>query len=282
VQAEPASPRVSPRAGWTAAATLDVLSAFLPNRAVSRRSIALIAAAQVTVAVLLWYRAVPLVIPRPGEVVAALENLWMVHGLGHELWVSLSTSLEAVALSAALGLLLSYATVLPAFRPVAGLVSKGRFLGLVGLTFTFTLATGGGHSLKVALLTFGMLVFYVTSMSSVIAAIPRDKFEYARALGLGEGRVVFEVVVRGTADEALELLRQNAAMGWTLLTMVEGLARAEGGVGALLLNQTKHFHLAQVFAIQASILGMGILQDYALGVFRQLLCPYADLKRERR
>ena len=47
--------------------------------------------------------------------------------------------------------------------------------------------------------------------------------------------------------------------------MVEGIARSEGGVGAMLLNQNKHFHLAEVFAIQLLILVVGILQDYGIG-----------------
>ena len=83
---------------------------------------------------------------------------------------------------------------------------------------------------------------------------------------MGEWRVVWEVVVRGTADKALEVLRQNAAIGWMMLTMVEGISRSEGGVGAMLLNQNKHFHLAEVFAIQLLILLVGVLQDYGLGV----------------
>lgn len=262
--------------------TMDLTAAFLPNRAVSRRTIAALAVAQAAVLVLVWMSAPPAVFPRPGEVLQALAELWMVQGLGRELLASFTTSLEALALSAGIGLLLAYATVLPALRPLAGLVSKGRFLGLAGLTFAFTLAVGGGHPLKVALLTFGMAVFFVTSMAAVIAAIPRERFEHARTLGMSEWRVVLEVVVLGTADEALELVRQNAAMGWTLLTMVEGLVRSEGGVGTMLLDQNKHFHLAQVLAIQLAILGVGILQDYGIGVARRVLCPYADLKRERR
>ena len=65
---------------------------------------------------------------------------------------------------------------------------------------------------------------------------------------MSEWRAVWEVVVLGTADKAFDVLRQNAAIGWMMLTMVEGIARAEGGVGAMLLNQSKHFHLAEVFA----------------------------------
>jgi NitT/TauT family transport system permease protein len=170
----------------------------------------------------------------------------------------------------------------PAFRPIATAVSKGRFLGLIGLTFVFTLMVGGGRPLKVSLLVFGMTVFFVTSMAAEVLAIPREKFDHARTLRMNEWKVVWEVVILGTADRAFEVLRQNAAIGWMMLTMVEGISRSEGGVGAMLLNQNKHFRLAEVFAIQITILLMGMLQDYGIGAARRLLLPYADLTLERR
>ncbi len=50
----------------------------------------------------------------------------------------------------------------------------------------------------------------------------------------------------------------------------------------MLLNQNKHFHLAEVFAIQFLILFVGLLQDYGIGVLKRLVCPYASLALERR
>ena len=99
---------------------------------------------------------------------------------------------------------------------------------------------------------------------------------------MSEWRVVWEVVVLGTFDKAIEVMRQNAAIGWMMLTMVEGISRAEGGVGAMLLNQNKHFHLAEVFAIQLVILSVGLGQDYGIGLFKRLVCPYAELTLERK
>ena len=176
---------------------------------------------------------------------------------------------------------LAYLTVLPVFRPLVAAVSKGRFLSIVGFTFIFTLIFGGGHPLKTSLLVFAVTVFYVTSMAAVIAAIPKGDFDHARTLRMSEWRVVWEVVILGTADKAFEVLRQNAAMGWMMLTMVEGIVRSEGGVGAMLLGESKHFLLAEVFAIQLVILLVGLFQDYVIGVARRLVCPYADLTLER-
>jgi NitT/TauT family transport system permease protein len=259
----------------------DLASAFLPNRAVSRTAIQILIAVEALLFLLIWWQSPWAVLPRPREVAAALGSLWMTQGLGPELWTSFISNVQALAITLVISLGLSYLTVLPAWRPIAAAASKGRFIGLTGLTFLFTLIFGGGHPLKISLLVFGMSVFFVTSMSAVVAAIPKEKFDYARSLRMSEFQVVWEVVVLGTADQAVEVLRQNAAMGWMMLTMVESISRSEGGVGAMLLNQNKHFHLAEVFAIQILILIVGMAQDYGIGVTKRLLMPYASLTLER-
>jgi len=263
-------------------ASAALTSVLAPNRVLSRATMRLLVATQAGAALLFWWLSPLEVLPNPAEVAVGLRTLWLEQGLGRELITSFLTNLEALAITLVISLVLSYLTVVPFFRPIAAAVSKGRFLGLIGLTFVFTLIVGGGHPLKVSLLVFGMTVFFVTSMIDVVAAIPKEAFDHARTLRMSEWRTVWEVVVLGTKDKAIELLRQNAAIGWMMLTMVEGIARSEGGVGAMLLNQNKHFHLAEVFAIQLLILLVGILQDYALGFLKRLMAPYAELTLERR
>jgi NitT/TauT family transport system permease protein len=119
-------------------------------------------------------------------------------------------------------------------------------------------------------------------MSSVVANIPKEEFDHARSLRMSNWRAVYEVIILGKADEAIEVLRQNAAIGWMMLTMVEGLVRSEGGIGTLMLNEGKHFHLDAVFAIQLTILFVGWVQDKFLGFIKNLLCPYANLTLERK
>jgi NitT/TauT family transport system permease protein len=254
---------------------------FLPNRSISPTVWKILIIGEAVIAIALWAFMPLQIIPRPDEVIIALRGLWM-EGLGRELIVSFLLNIQAIGWTALISLLLSYLTVLPAFRPIAAALSKGRFLGLIGLTLIFTLTVGGGHKLKLSLLVFGMTVFFITSMAAVIAELPKERFDHARTLGMSEWRVVWEVVILGTADEAFEVLRQNAAIGWMMLTMVEGISRAEGGIGAMLLNQNKHFHLAEVFAIQLVILVVGMGQDYAIGLVRRIVCPYASLTLERR
>jgi NitT/TauT family transport system permease protein len=202
--------------------------------------------------------------------------------MSQDMFVTLKLLFHALFLTVVISLVLSYATVIPFMRPLVEGVSKLRFLGLTGLVIPFTLITGGGYTLKVYLLTFGMTTYFVTAMAQVVIDIPRENFDHLRALGAGELRTLWEVVILGTLDKAFDVLRQNFAMGWTMITMVEGISRAEGGLGALMLNQNKHFKLDAVFAILFLILIVGLVLDYAVGVLTRVVCPYANLERMRR
>lgn len=259
----------------------EALNILAPNRVISKQTLRWIIGFQLLLLFFIWIFSPTVFLPKPKEVFQALSEMWM-EGLGGELITSFLLNLQAIALSTVLSLLLAYLTVIPFFRPMVALLSKLRFLSMVGLTFFFTLMARTGHELKLYLLVFSVSVFFVTGMAEVVAAIPKEKFDLARTLRMGEWRVVYEVVVLGQADKAFEVLRQNAAMGWMMLTMVEGISRSEGGVGAMLLNQNKHFHLSAVFAIQLTILLLGLGQDYALGILRTVFCPYASLTLERK
>jgi NitT/TauT family transport system permease protein len=257
-------------------------NAFLPNRVVSAQVMRVIIVVQALIALVVWLTSPFEVLPTPMEVLSALRTLWFEQGLGPELMASFRLNIAALFLSLLISVGLSYLTVLAFMRPIVEAFTKGRFLSLTGLTFVFMLLVGGGHPLKVSLLVFGMSVFFLTSMAAEVESIPRDRFDHARTLRFSEWRVVWEVVVLGTADKAFELFRQNAAIGWMMLTMVEGISRSEGGVGAMLLNQNKHFHLAEVFAIQLLIMIVGMFQDYVIGAAKRAILPYSELEKEKR
>lgn len=256
--------------------------AFQPNRVIDSSTTGIILVFWAGTALLLWFASPWKTLPTPREIWTALGLLWWERGMGPEMFTTLKLIAHAVFLTVIISLALSYVTIIAFFRPVVAMTSKLRFLGLTGLVFPFTLMTGGGYTLKVALLTFGMTSFFVTSMAQVVIEIPRAEFDHMRVLGSSELRIFWEVVVRGTLDKALDVLRQNLAMGWAMITMVEGISRAEGGIGALILNQNKHFMLAEVYAILLVILVLGLTMDYAMGVLTNLLCPHAAMGRVQR
>jgi NitT/TauT family transport system permease protein len=260
---------------------MNAIEVFSPNKVISKQTVRWMVAFQLALLFFIWVFSPTVFLPKPKEVFQALGEMWQA-GLGAELITSFILNLEALAFATLLSPGMAYLTVIPFFRPIVTLLSKLRFLSMVGLTFFFTLMASTGHVLKLYLLVFSVSVFFVTGMAEVVSSIPKEKYDLARTLRMGEWRVVYEVVIIGQADKAFEVLRQNAAMGWMMLTMVEGISRSEGGVGAMLLNQNKHFHLPEVVAIQLTILVLGLAQDYGIGLLREVACPYADLTLERK
>jgi NitT/TauT family transport system permease protein len=259
----------------------ELLAAFTPNKAISKNTAMLLVGVEVALFMLLWMFSPFVFLPSIKETYAAFIDQWQ-QGLGGELLTSLFANVEAIGIATAISLGLAYLSVIEAFRPVVQLISKFRFLSMVGLSFVFTVLTSSQHALKLSMLVFTITVFYVTGMVDVIAAVPKEQYDLARTLRMGPWRVMWEVVVLGQIDKAFDVLRQNAAIGWMMLTMIEGMTRGDGGVGAMLLNANKHFYLNAVMAIQITILLMGLGQDWLIGGGKRLFCPYADLAMERR
>lgn len=218
-------------------------------------------------------------IPSQLSIVSSWNTLALQQGLLVELFNSTVVIWKALLLSAIISGALAALYTSDIFKSIGTFVASMRFLGFAGLTFLFTLWTSDGSQLKLALLTFGMTVFLTRSTIDMVKSIPQSDIDYARSLGLSGWGLTWEVVIRGKSGDMMDLVRQNAAVGWTLLSMVEGLVRSEGGIGALLLNQNKYFNLSAVFAIQLTILAYGIIQDMSLSYLRSVLCPWTKLNR---
>ena len=257
---------------------LDVLLPFTPVRA---RWLQAMVAIQVATAIALWALCGSRSLPSPIEVGAAWLDLVRHQGLLVELWTSVKVSLLALTLSTLAAVAMAALATAPLFKPLARLSAALRFLGFAGLTYVFMLVSGDAIVLRVAILAFGMFVFMVTALLADLAATSRDPIDHCRTLGMRHWRITGEVVLLGKADVILDLMRQNAAIGWTLLTLVEGLTRSAGGIGAMLLNQNRYFLLAGVFAIQATILAVGLAQDGLLSLLKDTVCPWSTLGKER-
>lgn len=259
----------------------DVLAAYTPNKLTPQLILKIILGTYVACFALLWMFSPFVLLPTIAATWTAFAEQWN-DGLGADLIISVTANVEAIGIAAAISLGLAYLTVLEGVRPIVAFLSKLRFLSMVGLSFVFTVATSSAHQLKLSMLVFSISVFFLTGMADVIAAIPKEQYDLARTLRMGPWRVVWEVVVLGQIDKAFDVLRQNAAIGWMMLTMIESMVRSEGGIGARLTTANRHFYLDAVMAIQITILLLGLGQDWAIGAGKKLFCPYSDLASERK
>lgn len=260
---------------------MKIIHLLLPFTPVRARWVRTLVAVQAAAALALWALGGSRSLPSPAEVGVAWLDLVQHQGLLVELWTSVKVSLLALALSTLAAVAMAALATAPLFMPLARLSAALRFLGFAGLTYVFMLVSGDAIVLRVAILAFGMFVFMVTALLADLAATSRDPIDHCRTLGMRHWRITGEVVLLGKADVILDLMRQNAAIGWTLLTLVEGLTRSAGGIGAMLLNQNRYFLLAGVFAIQATILAVGLVQDGLLSLLKDTVCPWSTLGKER-
>lgn len=220
----------------------------------------------------------PPIFPRPLEILAAGLGLFNNGSLLPALSSSFLLDVEAVALSTVVSLVLAYSAVLVVARPIPIAISKFRYLGLTGLVFALG-QVWSGHELKLSLLVVGMSTFAITGMLSVIAEIPKEAYDHTKTLRMSPWRAAYEVMVLGTADRMLDVVRQNGAMGWVMLITAEGLVRTEGGIGVLMFNENHALRLETVYALQATIFVVAIGIDMLLSLLGSVLFPYAQLNR---
>lgn len=232
---------------------------------------------QITLALVLWQSAGGGLIPQPLKIASALGRLLTTRLLVDNVLVSLLLTLQALLYSIVITLLFSWLSVIPFFNAIAQFIVKCRYLTLTGLIFIFTLLTKDGSQLKLSLLVFGIVPFFTTSLLSVILHINRQEYELCQTLGYSRWQCLYEVIIVGKADQVVEIVRQNFAIAWMMITMVEGLSMSEGGIGVLLIKYNKYNDLTYVLALQLVIFAIGLCLDYLLGMLRKWLFPYTKL-----
>lgn len=223
---------------------------------------------------LLWQFAAPGGIPKPGKCWAAWMELTTQYNLIGELLASTQTCLMAMLITIIVAMLLAYISRIPFFEPLVSLLTKFRFLSLIGLSFIFLLMTSTSYQAKLTTMSFSILTYLLTGLLAVIRDIPQRLYNYARTLRMGEAEVTWYTVVRGTLYEACDLMVQNFAIAWMMLTSIEAMFREYGGVGALLVNVYQRKGFEYVFAIQIMILLVGLALDSLLRGLIWLAFPW--------
>jgi NitT/TauT family transport system permease protein len=250
---------------------------FQPFGRISRQTFIILMIAQVIIALTMWHVSSNGLIPQPWKVKMAFIHLLSTRLLWDNILISLGLTIKAMLYSIVITMMLAYLSVIPFFKPVSQFIVKCRYLTLTGLIFIFTLLTRDGSQLKLSLLIFGIVPFFVTSFLAVIININKQEYELCKTLGYNNWQTLYEVIIIGKADQVFEILRQNFAISWLMITLVEGLSMSEGGIGTLLIKYNKYNDLTNVIALQLMLFLIGICFDYLLGTIRHWLFPHTKL-----
>jgi NitT/TauT family transport system permease protein len=183
-------------------------------------------------------------------------------------------------ISIIIALTLSYLVALPAIKPITALIVQFRYLTLGGLIFFFTLITKDASRLKMSLLIFGIVPFFVTSLWAIILEIKEEEYNLCKTLRMNNWETLYEVIILGRADQVIEVMRQNFAIAWMMITMVEGLCMSQGGLGMMIVRDNKYlsFGMPYVFSDLIIIFVLGIGFDILFKSCRTWLFPYCRLQ----
>jgi len=251
---------------------------FQPLNSINHQTFIILVLSQAAIALTIWQLTGGGLIPSPIKVLESVIRIAGTDYFWNNFFSSLSLIFQGMGISILIAIVISYLSLIPFFNPFANFIIKCRYLTLTGLIFLFTLLTDDGHELKISLLIFGIVPFFVTSFLSIINAINVQEYELCKTLRMNNWRALYEVVILGRLDQVFEVMRQNFAIAWMMITMVEGLNMSEGGLGTMLIKSNKYIDLGTVFAILVIIFLVGIFFDFILGQIRHWLFPYTKLQ----
>lgn len=252
---------------------------FAPFAQLNRQTIISLIIAELIIALSIWhFSASGGLIPTPGRVGTSIIKITTTSIFWDNFFSSLSLTFNGMLISIIIALIVSYASLIPVFAPVAKFIVKCRYLTLTGLIFLFTLLTKDGSQLKLSLLIFGIVPFFVTSLLSTIESINVQEFEYCKTLRMSNWQTLYEIVIVGRLDQVFDVMRQNFAIAWMMITMVEGLNMSEGGLGTLLIKSNKYIDLGTVFGILLIIFILGVIFDFILAQLRYWFFPYTKIQ----
>lgn len=227
---------------------------------------------------LVWFFNPIKALPFPGEVLQAFQRMWSVEGsqgLLYNVYVTLKLNIVGLGYAAIISLAIAYLSVIPLFQPVNKMVQWLRYIPIVGFNLVFLTLFTIGWPMKVAMLTTGMSFFLVTSMTGVIASVPRMKYELAKVLGYNDWQVFYSVIVRPTLPAMIDMIAQNAAIGWVMITAIETYNRTEGGIGSQIYAYSSTNNLAEVYAYLLIIGVIAVMEDWVFTLIKRLMFPYS-------
>ena len=248
---------------------------------VNYRTLMILGLAQLALFVLFAQFYTSEVLPKPTGIFNSTWNIISENTFLDNFFATLGLIVKGMGIAIIISLSLVYLSLVPFFSGLANAVSKLRFLTYTGLIFVFTIILKDGGQIKIFLLLFGIIPYFVTSLLSYINDIPQKEYELCYTLKFNKWRTLYEVVIKGKLHLVFEVIRQNFAIAWMMITSVEGLSMSEGGLGTMMLKSNKYLKMDDVFAILIIILLTGIVFDYLFDVIKVWLFPYTDTTRHK-
>jgi len=238
---------------------------FTPFSHISKTVLRTVGLFQLALLLLCWIFLVPekTLFPHLGEVITGWKELWK-NGFFYHISASLYLCLIATIISVVISSIIAYSTTIPFFKPIGVFFTKLRYNPIQGFTLFLTQISGGGRNLQITLLVIFMSFYFIDSLIVMINAIPEEDIIRRKAQKMSNWKVLWKVVILDRLDYLFEIVRQNLSITFMMLVSVEAMNKAAGGMGAILNDTNRALNFPKIFAIQITILVIGILIDSIL------------------
>lgn len=215
--------------------------------------------------------------PSLAEVLGAWVSLWK-NGLFFHILMTLKLIAFATVISLFISTIFAYASTIPVFQPLAVILTKLRYNPIQGFTLFIMMSVGGGRNLQIALLVIFTSFYFINSLKHVVESIPEEDITRRRTQKMGSWQILWKVAIKDRADQWVEVVRQNLSMMLMMIVSVEAMDKNQGGIGALIVDTNRGLNFPRVFALQLTLLAIGIGIDLLL---RRIYNSFPAQKRSR-
>ena len=196
-------------------------------------------------------------------------------GLVSHIFSSLVLFIQSALIAIICSLLIVYLSPLPLFEPIAKISSGLRYLPLAGLAYYMAMLIEDARMIQISILSIFVSLFLITSILALLKDINAE-VDHAKTLGCSKIDIIIEVVIKSKIDYVLECIRQNLAMIWMSIVMIESMMTSYGGLGFLIKNGEKNGNHGRIIALQLIILLVGLSLDYLITKLRKVFFKYSN------
>jgi NitT/TauT family transport system permease protein len=173
---------------------------------------------------------------------------------------SVKTILIASGLSFIIGCVLGYLYLIPFFIPPVVFIASMRNTMMNVLIAALIMSGVGGETLKVSAVTFLITVFFTSSLVQLMDDMDRDEYDHAVTMRMSAWQILWHRVIRFRMYFVYMAFIPCVAMGYSTLSVVEGVVRTFGGLGDLMLQVDKisSYEGILAIAIVSGLLGFSL------------------------
>ncbi len=203
------------------------------------------------------------ILPSPGRVFLAFPKLIDSSDLLKNTCFSIGLNMAGYVKAIVISIIIGFAVGLyPLFRGLfRNHIDAVRFIPLAAMTGLFIKWYGVNTSMKVAFLSFGIIIYLLPVIVQRIDGVKDVYLKTVYTLGASDLWTIRTVYLPSVLSRLFDDIRILTAISWTYIIVVETINANSGGIGTLIYNARRFARMDELFALIILIVLIGVVQD---------------------